>query len=89
MMMPGSQLNIRSYGDRRASEQTFIIPFRDGDEVKYFVVRGVCEGDRRVTRCDMMKVMGWNQLIKYLGDVWEEIWDTMLFKLKTAETSMP
>jgi len=37
----------------------------------------------------MMKVMGWNQLIKYLGDVWEEIWDTMLFKLKTAETSMP
>jgi len=87
--MLGSRLNIRLHGDRRTSEQVFIIPFRDGDDVKYFVVRGVCEGDRRVTRCDMMKVMGWNQLIKYLGDVWEEIWDTMLFKLKTAETSMP
>jgi len=87
--MLGSRLNIRLHGDRRTSEQAFIIPFRDGDDVKYFVVRGVCEGDRCVTRCDMMKVMGWNQLIKYLGDVWEEIWDTMLFKLKTAETSMP
>jgi hypothetical protein len=45
--MPGSRLNIGLfYGNRGASEQTFIIPFRDGDEVKYFVVRGVCEGDR-------------------------------------------
>jgi hypothetical protein len=24
-----------------ASEQVFMIPFRDGDDVKYFVVRGV------------------------------------------------
>jgi hypothetical protein len=31
-------------------KQIFIIPFRDGDDVKYFVVRGVREGDRRVTR---------------------------------------
>jgi hypothetical protein len=48
--MLGSRLNIRLHGDRRTSEQVFIIPFRDGDDVKYFVVRGVCEGDRRVTR---------------------------------------
>ena len=48
--MPGSRLNIRSYGDRKTLKQIFIIPFRDGDEVKYFVVRGVREGDRRVTR---------------------------------------
>ncbi|MCC6023443.1 MAG: hypothetical protein LM600_01935 [Thaumarchaeota archaeon] len=38
--MPGSRLNIRLYGDRGASEQILIIPFRDGDDVRYFVVRG-------------------------------------------------
>ena len=37
----GSWLNIRFHGDKKASEQIFIIPFRDGDEVKYSVVRGV------------------------------------------------
>jgi hypothetical protein len=58
-------------------------------DVKYFVVRGVREGDRRVTRCDMIRIMDWDQLIEYLGDVWEELWDAMLFKLKAAETSMP
>jgi hypothetical protein len=87
--MPGSWLNIRFYGDREVSEQIFIIPFRDGDDVKYFVVRGVREGDRRVTRCDMVRIMGWDQLIEYLGDVWEELWDVALFKLKVAEASMP
>jgi len=87
--MPGSRLKIGFHGDEKTPEQTLIIPFRDGDEVKYFVVRGVREGDRRMTRCDMVRVMGWNQLIEYLGDVWDEIWDAMLFKLKAAETSMP
>ena len=85
--MPGSRLNIGFYGDEKTPEQIFIIPFRDGDMVKYFVVRGVREGDKRVTRCDMVRVMGWDQLIEYLGDVREELWDAMLFKLKTAETS--
>jgi hypothetical protein len=87
--MPGSRLNIRFHGNRGTSEQTFIIPFRNGDYVKYFVVRGVCKGDRRVTRCDMVRVMDWDQLIKYLGDVWEEMWDAMLFNLRAAEASMP
>jgi hypothetical protein len=87
--MPGGRLKIGFHDNRGASEQTFIIPFRDGDDVRYFVVRGVCEGDRRVTRCDMVGVMGWDQLIEYLGDVWEELWDAMLFKLKAAEASMP
>jgi hypothetical protein len=53
--MPGSWLNIGfgpHHGDRRASEQIFIKPFREGDDVRYFVVRGVCGGNRRVTRCD-------------------------------------
>jgi len=53
------------------------------------VVRGVRGGDRRVTRCDIISIMGWDQLIEYLGDVWEEVWDAMLLKLKAAETSMP
>jgi hypothetical protein len=53
------------------------------------VVRGVSEGDRRVTKCDMVRIRGWNQLIEYLGDIWEEMWDAMLFKLKIVETSMP
>ena len=56
--MPGSQLNIRFHGNRGASKQIFMIPFREGDDVKYFVVRGVSEGDKRVTRCDMIKVVG-------------------------------
>jgi hypothetical protein len=87
--MPGTWLNIGFHGDRGASKQTFIIPFMDGDDVKYFVVRGVCEGDRRVTRCDIIRIMNWDQLIKYLGEVWDEMWGAMLFKLKAVETSMP
>jgi hypothetical protein len=65
-------------------EITTIILFREGDDVKYFVVRGVCEGDRRVTGCDIIRIMNWDQLIKYLGEVWEEMWDAMLFKLRAA-----
>ncbi len=44
---------------------------------------------RRVTRCDVVRIMGWDQMIGYLGEVWDEVWDAMLFKLKTAEASMP
>jgi hypothetical protein len=87
--IPGTWLNIGFHGDKKTSEQIFIIPFRDGNDVKYFVVRGVCEGDRRVTRCDMIRIMNWDQLIEYLREVWEEIWDAMPFKLKVAETSIP
>ena len=86
--MPGTWLNIGFYGDEENSEQIFIIPFREGDGVKYFVVRDVSEA-RRVTRCDMVRIMDWDQLIEYLGDVWEEMWDATLFKLKAAEASMP
>jgi hypothetical protein len=61
-----------------------------GRMLSIFVVRGVRESDRRVTGCGMVRIMGWDQLIDYLGDVWEEMWDaTLLFKLKAAETSMP
>jgi len=28
--------------------------------------------------------MGWDRLVEYLGDVWEEMWDAMLFKLRAA-----
>ncbi|MCL7393957.1 MAG: hypothetical protein LZ169_03935 [Thaumarchaeota archaeon] len=87
--MPGSRLNMRFHGDEKTPEQIFIIPFRDGDNIKYFVVRGVSEGNGRVTKCDMVRIMGWNQLIEYLGDIWEEMWDATLFKLKTAEASTP
>ena len=52
------------------------------------MVRGVRGGDRRVTRCGMVRVMDWDQLIEYLGDVWEEMWDAMLLKLKAAEASI-
>jgi hypothetical protein len=27
----------------------------------------------------MVRIMDWDQLIEYLGDVWEEMWDAMLF----------
>jgi hypothetical protein len=59
-----------------------------GNDVKYFVVRGISEA-RRVTRCEMVRIMDWDRLIEYLGDVWEELWDAMLFKLKIVETNMP
>jgi hypothetical protein len=75
---------MRFHGDEKTPEQIFIIPFREGENVKYLVVRGVRGGDRRVTGCDMIRIMGWDQLIEYLGDVWEELWDAMLFKLKTS-----
>ncbi len=65
--MPRSRLNIEFHGDRGASEQIFVIPFRGN--VKYFVVRGVREGDKRVTRCGMVRVMDWDQLIECLGEV--------------------
>jgi hypothetical protein len=37
----------------------------------------------------MVRVMGSDQLIEYLGEVREEVWDATLFELKAAETSMP
>ena len=67
--MPDSRLNIGFHDDGKTSKQIFIIPFRDGDDVKYFVVRGLSEGDGRVTRCGMVRIMDWDQLIDYLGDV--------------------
>jgi hypothetical protein len=42
-----------------------------------------------MTRYDMVRVMDWDRLIEYLGDVWEELWDATLFKLKAAKTSAP
>ena len=67
--MPGTWLNIGFYGDEKTSEQIFMIPFREGNDVKYFVVRGMSESDRRVTRCDTVRIMDWDQLIEYLGGV--------------------
>ena len=53
------------------------------------MVRSVRESDRRVTGCDMVRIMDWDRLIEYLGDIWEELWDATLFKLKIVETSTP
>ena len=47
------------------------------------------EGDGHVTRCNMVRIMDWDRLVEYLGDVWEEIWDAMLFKLKAADAVKP
>ena len=41
-----------------------------------------------MTRCGMVRIMGWDQLIEYLGGVWGEMWDATLFKLKAAEASI-
>jgi hypothetical protein len=38
--MPGSRLKIGFHDNEKTSEQILIIPFRDGDKVKYFVVQG-------------------------------------------------
>jgi len=33
---------------------------------------------------DIIRIMGLDRLVEYLGDVWEEMWDAMLFKLRAA-----
>ncbi|MCC6023442.1 MAG: hypothetical protein LM600_01930 [Thaumarchaeota archaeon] len=40
-------------------------------------------------RRDTIRIMGWDQLIEYFGEIWEELWDAILFKLKITEMSMP
>jgi hypothetical protein len=87
--MPGSRLKIGFHGDRGASEQILHNTVQGWGRCQVFRGGGVREGDRRVTRCDMVRIMGWDRLIDYLGDVWEEMWDATLFKLKIVETSMP
>jgi hypothetical protein len=93
--MPGSRLNKvffdPHYGDGRASEQTFITPFGDGDNIKYFVVRGLSGGDRRVTRCGMVRIMNWGSADRLSrgclgGDMGRH---AIQFKLKAAEVSSP
>jgi len=67
--MPGSRLKIGFHGDEKNSEQISIIPFRDGDDVRYFVVRDM--GAIGAMRCEMVRIMGWDRLIEYLGEIWE------------------
>jgi len=89
MMMPRSRLKIEFHGDRGTSEQILIIPFRDGEDVKYFMVRGVREGDRHVTRCDMVRSDGLGSINRVSRGCMGEMWDAMLFKLKAADTGIP
>jgi hypothetical protein len=42
--MPGGRLKIGFHDNRGVSEQIFMIPFRDGDDVRYFVVQGRMRG---------------------------------------------
>jgi hypothetical protein len=53
----GSRLKIGFHGDRGVSEQIIIILFGEGTMSSISWFRGVSEGDRRVTRCDMVRVM--------------------------------
>ena len=87
--MPGGRLKIEFHGDRGTSEQILMIPFRDGDDVKYFVVGGVREGYRRVTRYDMVRVMGLGSIDRVSrgcmgGGVGRDV-----IRVEAAETSMP
>jgi hypothetical protein len=69
-----------------------VIPFRDEgyeDGLGYLVIRGtMSDEDGQVMSCDEVKVMGFSQLLEYLGGVWDELWDAMLFKLRAAEASI-
>jgi|GEM_PF-4834189 hypothetical protein len=40
--VPGSQLNIRFYGDEKTSKQIFIILFTEGGECQVFRGEGGC-----------------------------------------------
>jgi hypothetical protein len=43
------------HGDERGLGADTHDTIQGGDDVKYFMVRGVSEGDRRVTRCGMVR----------------------------------
>jgi len=58
--MPGTWLNIGFHSDEKTSEQISIIPFREGDGGQIFRGQGASEGDRRVTRCNIARVIGWD-----------------------------
>ncbi len=68
-------------------KQIFIMTFGDGDNIKYFVVRGVRGRQaRNKMRHDQSDELGSIDRLSrgFLG----EMWDAMLFKLKAAEASM-
>jgi hypothetical protein len=94
--IPGSWLHLAFCSisrDKPVAEHLLVIPFRDGgyeDGLGYLVIRGTmsAEDEGQVMNCDAVKMMGFNQLLEYLGGVWDELWDAMLFKLKAAEASI-
>ena len=89
MMMPGSRLKIGFHDNEKTPEQILIIPFRDGDKVKYFVVRGVRGGRQAHNKMRHGQDNGLGSADRISRGFLGEMWDAMLFKLKAAETSMP
>jgi len=71
-----------------------VIPFRDGgceDGFGYLVIRGAMsvEDEGQVMNCDAVKMMGFNQLLEYLGGVWDELWDAAIFELENVKAKTP
>jgi len=70
-----------------------VIPSRDEgyeDGLGYLVIRGtVSAEDGRVMSCGEVKMMGFNQLLEYLGGVWDELWDAAIFELENVKAKTP
>jgi len=70
-----------------------VIPFRDEgyeDGLGYLVIRGtVSAEDGQVMNCDAVKMMRFNQLLEYLGGVWDELWDAAIFELENVKKKTP
>jgi hypothetical protein len=45
--------------------------------------------DGQVMSCDEVKVMGFSQLLEYLGGVWDELWDAAIFELENVKAKTP
>jgi len=94
--IPGSWLHLAFRligGDKPVTEHLLVIPFRDGgyeDGLGYFVIRGtMSDEDGQVMNCDAVKMMGFNQLLEYLGGVWDELWDAAILELENVKKKTP
>jgi hypothetical protein len=94
--IPGSWLHLAFCSisrDKPVAEHLLVIPFRDGgyeDGLGYFVIRGTMSAeDGQVMSCDEVKMMGFSQLLEYLGGVWDELWDAAILELEKVKAKTP
>jgi hypothetical protein len=95
--IPGSWLHLAFCSisrDKPVAEHLLVIPFRDGgceDGLGYPVIRGAMsvEDGEQVMSCNAVKIMDYPELLEYLSEVWEEMWDATIFELENVKKKTP